>query len=302
MPIRELNPEEIDAVWPRLQHLVGDDVSRLERIKKMLEETGPYCLYLESDDGHAAGLAVVDYYRSAWVFNDHIAAIREFLADDGARDGLLAAIEERARDMTATHLSRFTTADDPLVPMWHAAGFVEFMAAYRREIDVEGDALPVEANDDITIREVTDLEADWPKLWPLFEKLNQHHAALTSRSLTSGREENARSELVEELTSGESLVMLAEAEGRAVATSSARLGETHADGSRTGFRSRLYVEEPYRRRGLAARFEARALPWLREHGVSHVERWIVAGNERPQQIWSAHGYRPERLILRKALG
>ena len=55
------------------------------------------------------------------------------------------------------------------------------------------------------------------------------------------------------------------------------------------------------RPGLAGRFEARAIAWFRKHGVTEVERWIVAGNERPRQIWSARGYRPERLLLRKAL-
>ena len=32
--------------------------------------------------------------------------------------------------------------------------------------------------------------------------------------------------------------------------------------------------------GLAGRFETRALAWFRKHGVTEVERWIVAGNER----------------------
>jgi GNAT superfamily N-acetyltransferase len=95
--------------------------------------------------------------------------------------------------------------------------------------------------------------------------------------------------------------MLAEADGRAIATSTAELGERHPDESLIGYRSRMFVEEPYRGLGLAMRFEALALRWFRERGVTYVERWIVAGNERPREIWSARGYQPARLLLRKAL-
>ncbi|MGE0058864.1 MAG: N-acetyltransferase family protein, partial [Dehalococcoidia bacterium] len=242
-------------------------------------------------------------YRSAWIFVDYVATIREFLATEDARGELLAAIETRGRADGVNNLSRFTTAADPLLPWWEEAGFVEFMAAFRRPLDVEKLELPPTAPDDgIVIREVTDLDADWPKLRVLLEKLNQHHASIAERVLSPDREANTQKELAQELERGEALVMLAEDHGEAIATSSAELGERHADGSRTGFRSKLYVDETYRGRGLPARFEARALPWLRQHGVTDVERWIVAGNERPRQIWTRRGYRPERLLLRKALG
>jgi GNAT superfamily N-acetyltransferase len=303
MPVREVTSENIEAVWPRLTHLFGetDRASRLLRVREMLKHDGPHCLIAEDEVGIATGLAVTENYRSAWIFEDHIAAIREFIATAATRNELLAAIDARGRSDGVNNLSRFTTADDPLLPWWYEAGFVEYMAAFRRPLDVEEEEATLPVDDGIVIREVADLDADWPKLWPLFEKLNQHHAQLTGRPLNQQREENARSELEKELADGEALVMLAEVDGKAIATSSAELGERHSDGSRTGFRSKLYVEEAYRRRELAARFEARALPWFREHGVTDVERWIVAGNERPWQIWSARGYRPERLLLRKAL-
>jgi GNAT superfamily N-acetyltransferase len=302
MPVRELCAVHLDLAWPALEHLAGDQPEeRLRRLEELLAQEGPYCLFYEADDGSAAGLAVVEHYQSAWIFVDHVAAIREFLADGAAQDVLLAAITERAAGAKIDQLSRFTTADDPLLPWWYEASFVEYMAAFRRPIHVEGATSPAPAEDEIVIRPVTDLDADWPKLWPLFEKLNQHHASLTGRPLNAGREANSRRDLARELESGDALVMLAEADGRAIATSSAELGETHSDGSRTGFRSRLFVEETWRGRGLSARFEAVALPWFRQHAVSEVERWIVAGNERPRQIWAARGYRPERLLLRKAL-
>ena len=198
-------------------------------------------------------------------------------------------------------MSRFTSGEDPLLPWWYENGFVEYMAAFRRALDIEASEAPPPADDGIVVREIKDLEADWAKLWALLEKLNQHHAPLVGRPLLENREDETRRSLNEELKSGEALVMLAEVDGVAVATSSAELGERHSNGSRTGFRSKLYVEEAYRGRGLSMRFEARALPWLRKHGVTDVERWIVAGNERPRQIWAKRGYRPQRLLLRKAL-
>ncbi|MGE0688563.1 MAG: N-acetyltransferase family protein [Dehalococcoidia bacterium] len=304
MRIREIQGEELNHVWPALAHLAGEEgaAGRLVRIHEMLSAGSPYCLLAE-DDGAAAGLAVVENYRSAWIFVDYVATIREFLATEDARGELLAAIETRGRADGVNNLSRFTTAADPLLPWWEEAGFVEFMAAFRRPLDVEELEVPQAAPDDgIVIREVTDLDADWPKLRVLLEKLNQHHASIAERVLSPDREANTQKELAQELERGEALVMLAEDHGEAIATSSAELGERHADGSRTGFRSKLYVDEAYRGRGLPARFEARALPWLRQHGVTDVERWIVAGNERPRQIWTRRGYRPERLLLRKALG
>lgn len=300
MPIREIHSEELNHVWPRLAHLAGEEgaAGRLVRIQEMLRTGQPYCLLAENGD---AALAVVENYRSAWIFVDYVATIREFIATEHVRDELLAAIDARGRADGVNNLSRFTSADDPLLPWWYEAGFVEFMAAFRRPLEVEEIEVPPGAGDGIVIREVSDLEADWPKLWPLLEKLNQHHASIAGRLLSPDREGNTRKELGEELARGEAIVMVAEDGGEAIATSSAELGERHSDGSRTGFRSKLYVEETYRGRGLPARFEARALPWLRKHGVTDVERWIVAGNERPRQIWTRHGYRPERLLLRKAL-
>jgi GNAT superfamily N-acetyltransferase len=303
MPVQELTPQGLDAVWPQLQHLLDDDGSagKLERVREMLAAGGPYCLLASGNDGAATGLALVEHYRNAWVFEYHVAAIREFVATESARMELLSAIEERARADSLDYVSRFTGADDPLLPWWYEVGFVEYMAAFHRALDAEGGAATQTANDGIVIRKITELDADWHKLWPLLEKLNEHHAPLVGRPLLANREEETRRSLERELTDGETMVMLAEVDGAAVATSSAELGERHSDGSRTGHRSRLYVEEPYRGRGLSSRFEALALPWFRERGVTDVERWIVAGNERPRQIWSARGYRPERLLLRKAL-
>jgi GNAT superfamily N-acetyltransferase len=303
MPIQELTLQGLDAVWPQLRHLLDDNDSagKLERVRSMLASDGPYCLLAADDDGAATGLALVEHYRNAWVFEYNVAAIREFIATDSARAALLSAIEVQARGDRLDYVSRFTGADDPLLPWWYEMGFVEYMAAFRRALDAEGEAAARTADDGIVIRKITDLPADWPKLWPLLEKLNQHHAPLVGRPLLANREEETRRSLERELRDGEAMVMLAEADGAAVATSSAELGEIHPDGSRLGHRSRLYVEEPYRGRGLSARFEALALPWFRERGVTDVERWIVAGNERPRQIWSARGYRPERLLLRKAL-
>jgi GNAT superfamily N-acetyltransferase len=296
MSIREIRDADLDAVWPRLTSIIGEEASggRLHRVHEMMAGGHPYCLLAE-DGEVATGLAAVEHYRSAWIFEDHIAAIREFIARDDARDELLAEITSRGRAAGVDNLSRFTTADDKLLPWWLANGFVEYMAAFRRELVVEEAVTPSPIDDGIVIREVTNIDKDWPKLWPLFEKLNQHHASITGRPLSAKREEDGRSNLAEELAGGEAMVMLAEDGGVAVATSSAELG------AHTGFRSRLYIDEAYRGRGLSMRFEAQALPWFRRHGVTDVERWIVAGNERPRQIWAKRGYRPERLLLRKAL-
>jgi GNAT superfamily N-acetyltransferase len=306
MPTRELSPAEIDAVWPQLAPLLGEETeSRRRRVQEMLAEAGPYCIALESAPGRVCGMAVADHFRNAWIFVDHVAAIREFIATDDVRDDLLAAIDARARLDEVNQLSRFISAGDPQLPWWLEHGFREYMAAFRHELTYTDpsaiDDVDHASPDGIHIRAVEDADADWPQLWPLFEALNQHHSALSRRPLNEQREENARRDLEQELSGGETLVMLAEVAGRAVATSTAELGPRHADGTRTGHRSRLFIEPAYRGRKIAPRFEARALRWFREHGVTHVERWIVAGNERPRAIWSARGYTADRLLLRKAL-
>ena len=301
MPIQELTLADVESRWPRLSALYNGEDSGRERLRDLLSGEGSYALLAEGEGGDS-GIAVVGHYESAWIFNDSIAAIREFaVADTPSREELIGEIERRARAAGMTHLSRFTRGDDPLLAWWYDGGFFEYMAAFRRRIDETESDAGNNADDCIQIRAVTDLERDWPKLWPLLSGLHDHHASLTGSSLRPNREASDRSDMEEELAGGTSLVMLAEIEGRAIGTSSAELGARHADGTRTGYRSKLFIDPAYRGRGIAGRFEAVAVPWFREHGVSHVERWIVAGNERPRQIWAARGYKPDHVLLRKKL-
>lgn len=62
--------------------------------------------------------------------------------------------------------------------------------------------------------------------------------------------------------------------------------------SRRGFLSDVWVEEAWRRRGVARALVEAAETWFREQGVARVELTVAAANAPGKAVWRRLGYHP----------
>jgi GNAT superfamily N-acetyltransferase len=136
----------------------------------------------------------------------------------------------------------------------------------------------------VRIRAVEDVDVEWPLIWPLVDAYERHHATLLGGKLLpeGDREHRARQDLARHRAT--TLVTVADDGQGPVAAAFTYLGPARKDGRPWGYGNRLYVEPPYRGRGIAARFEGRALRWLRDHGVTYLEDRFAPDNHRRRSL------------------
>ena len=64
-----------------------------------------------------------------------------------------------------------------------------------------------------------------------------------------------------------------------------------------GVIEQCWVEEAFRRQGLAGRLLEDALAWLRERGASRVELGVSAQNPAAQELWGSYGFERFRFSM-----
>jgi ribosomal protein S18 acetylase RimI-like enzyme len=104
------------------------------------------------------------------------------------------------------------------------------------------------------------------------------------------------------MTSGQGLLLLARAAGRAVGFLNAHVLESAGifEG-RLGFIDNAYVKPDIRGRGIASRLLDAAEAWFREKGATEAELNVAVANELGRHVWSALGYEPFSERRRKRL-
>lgn len=145
----------------------------------------------------------------------------------------------------------------------------------------------------IEIRPITDIEADWPLLWPLRDALNEHHLRLIDLPLRPDRESRTRAGMLKRQETRPELRLLALDGGEAIGTSTASIIQGGPFGTeRIGHLGDFYVRPERRGSTLVLQMHRIAEQWLREHGVTLVQRGTLVKNERAHALWQRLGYLP----------
>lgn len=89
--------------------------------------------------------------------------------------------------------------------------------------------------------------------------------------------------------------------GRAVGMVTVQLTISTAEGGPSGLLEDLFVEESFRRRGVAAALVGAVEDWCAERGATRVQLLADRDNERAFRFYDAAGYLPTRMVARRRM-
>jgi GNAT superfamily N-acetyltransferase len=89
--------------------------------------------------------------------------------------------------------------------------------------------------------------------------------------------------------------------GIAIGMVTVQLVISTAEGGPSGLLEDLFVEEPYRRRGVAAALVGAVEAWCSERGATRVQLLADRDNERAFRFYDAAGYFPTRMVARRRM-
>lgn len=157
---------------------------------------------------------------------------------------------------------------------------------------------------DITIRSVE--PRDKKAIAQLWQALTDYHVQLDPRlpGATPGAANRYASRLLERRDDSFTRAFVAEVEGRVVGYVLGAVVDLHPDLFEhvdTGFIADIFVEEGYRRHGIARRLVDTLNAWFAEQGVYHTEWQVAAANLDGIRFWEAVGGRPIMSRMRMAI-
>jgi GNAT superfamily N-acetyltransferase len=104
------------------------------------------------------------------------------------------------------------------------------------------------------------------------------------------------------LRSGEAAAFVAATDsGIAVGMVTVQLVISTAEGGPSGLLEDLFVEEQYRRRGVAAALVGAVEAWCSERGATRVQLLADRDNDRALRFYDAAGYLPTRMVARRRM-
>ena len=154
---------------------------------------------------------------------------------------------------------------------------------------------------EIEISEITDLDAEWEGLVPLFRGLHEHHLTIMDGRLRRDWEERQRAGIEDQFLTGEAVIVVAKVAGRATGLVHGHIAEHPIIEVRTGFVDHAYVEPEARRQGVLTALLERIEQWFKQRGVGAAQLLVVVGNIEAERAWEARGYRPYMERMRKEL-
>ena len=154
----------------------------------------------------------------------------------------------------------------------------------------------------VTIRPVTDLDKDWPQLWPLFNEFLLHHAQLLGAGLPPNREHTTYKRLRKRLESHQGLVVVGDDNGELTIAGEGQIEESSVQPHRrVGHLGAVFVRPSSRGTALALRCLRWCEDWLRDRTVTQAEMTVLVENDRALRLWQHLGYAPYAEILRKKM-
>ncbi len=135
------------------------------------------------------------------------------------------------------------------------------------------------------------------EIQPLWERLNQHHAAVSpyfASHFQAFRFAERKASLLRKYTGGQLHLDLARVGEQAVgylvsAVTGDHLGEIES----------IFVSEPYRGRGIAAELMQRGLAWLEAQDIHDKAVAVAVGNERAFSFYARFGFYPRLVVLKQ---
>jgi ribosomal protein S18 acetylase RimI-like enzyme len=132
---------------------------------------------------------------------------------------------------------------------------------------------------------------------PLWEKLNQHHAEISTHFAAEFELktfDGRKTALLEKYADGEMRIDIAQSQGIAVGY---LISAISADG--VGEIESIYVEEDLRGQAMGDELMRRALAWLDEQNVHTKVIAVAAGNERAYTFYERFGFYPRVVMLKQ---
>jgi GNAT superfamily N-acetyltransferase len=154
----------------------------------------------------------------------------------------------------------------------------------------------------VEIREVSDLEGEWPALATLFRGLHEHHLPLMGATLRNDWEARQREGIEDQVRAGDVVILVAADGGRPIGLIHGHIAEHPIIEDRVGFVDNAYVRPEARRQGVLSALLERIEGWFREKGAHSAQLNVVVGNEEATAAWKAKGYEPHMQRMRKELG
>lgn len=112
------------------------------------------------------------------------------------------------------------------------------------------------------------------------------------------------SEVREIILSKNSCAFVAEHNGKPIGCGFVRL-EKLADywykHQKAGYLGMLFVEKPYRRKGIAAKLQDERMRWLRSKGIRLCFNTILSGNEPSMKMQKKRGFKPYSMKMYKMI-
>ncbi|MCZ6545764.1 MAG: GNAT family N-acetyltransferase [Chloroflexi bacterium] len=150
----------------------------------------------------------------------------------------------------------------------------------------------------IRIDVVTDIDAAWHELEPLYFGLHEHHLGLApGRRLRPDWATTQRKALE---STADSLLLIARAGGTPVGLADGLLRSHPIVEERFGYLNVAYVV-PDQRGGLGRALYERFEAWCREMGVGEVRLRVETANALGMQVWEGLGFRPFAVEMVKAI-
>lgn len=110
--------------------------------------------------------------------------------------------------------------------------------------------------------------------------------------------------LQERLHSAQSTILIAQKDDKPIGYIIGSVTRPYAQHSRIqaiGLIEHCWVEPAVRRQGIATRLVRDIEDWFRLHGIDYTDVQFIVGNHEAEHAWAKLGYRPYRIIARKAL-
>lgn len=150
----------------------------------------------------------------------------------------------------------------------------------------------------VSIRPITDFEADWPALIGLLEAMEAQHAEVLKGEPRVGWQENSHKRMAKQFAKGRTNILFAEEDGVPFATI---MGQIVKDPGtireKVGMISNMYVREGYRG-SVFRRLIRQMLDWCYANGADICQCSVLIKNQRAYNLWTRMGYKPYIVTFR----